>query len=430
MNTREVLYKVIEESQQNTLNNALDKLFTLYQVEIKEKAYITNASHQVFRHKLRFEALIFLYSHKGRDLSKECQNILLIALCEIFCMQSIPLHASINEAVELAKKYASKEVALVNAILRKIDKEFPFKEFSKEKFMKEIKFLYPKKTKLELEACYASLPSFILDILRKQYDKDFAEKYMETLNEIPYYSYRFNITKEDWEVKRNELSQTSILHNYFGKSGYAAPINSKKVVDMFENGILSYQGASSQIAVEKIVETLGKEKMQNLWDACCGVGGKSFSLREQGIGIKLATDTSKKRIEVYNKNCKRLGFEEIITEVTEMQKAKIDKARTILIDAPCSGTGTLCSNPDLRYKITKKSIAEIIITQEELLSCAYEKLEKEGHIIYLTCSLNKNENENLIKAFSEKKKMTILKSEYINPVVCGADTIYFAILQK
>ncbi len=430
MNTRESLLEILNNCEKNTLNNSLDNYFKTHDLGTQEKAYITNVSHQIYRYKLRFEALIFLYSHKGRDISNDCKNLLLIALCEIFFMQSIPLHASINEIVELAKKYAKNEVALINAILRKVDKEFPFKEMNKEKFLKEMKFLYPKKTKLEYEATYASLPSYLLDILRKQYSNEYAENYLGTLNEIPYYSYRFNSSKEGWQQEREELSKSSILHNYFAKSGYSAPINSKKASELYKEGFLSYQGASSQVAIEKIIETLGKEKLDGLWDCCAGVGGKSLAMAEQGIKIAYATDTSAKRIEVYKENCKRLALKEIKCEQKKMQEVELENLSCILLDAPCSGLGTLCANPDLRYKITKKSIKEVIEVQKELLDAAYTKLAEKGNLCYLTCSLNKDENENLIEEFANKTGAKIILSEYILPPACGADTLYLAILEK
>ncbi len=431
-NTREHILEILKESKSKNLNSALDVHFKANELNKQERAYITNMLHQLYRYKLRYDALINLYCHKSDGISENARDILLIALTEIFCMQSIPLHASINEAVELSKKHASKEVALINAVLRKTDKEFPFKELDKEKYFKEIKFLYPKKTLLELDATYASLPSFLLDILRKQYGKDFTEAYLNTLNELPWYSYRFNQTKENWEEKRDALAQTSILHLYFGSSGYSAPVNSQKSAELFEEGYLSYQGSSSQVAVQKIIDFFTKEKLNTLkiWDACSGVGGKSLALAESGIKVSSASDISEKRVAVYNAESKRLGLDTCEATTESLQDCSCSDIDLIILDAPCSGTGTLCSNPDLRYKITKKSIKETIELQSNLLKSSLDKLANDGHIAYLTCSLNKNENENLIEAFCAENSVNCVHSEYIQPVTTGADTLFLAIIKK
>lgn len=426
MNTRECILKILRQKEKN-LNLSLDTLFKENELNDKEKAYITNVTHQVYRYKLRLEALIRLYCHKADDISSEAQNILLLALCEMYNMQSIPVHASIHEAVELAKIYAKKEVALVNGVLRKVDKEFPNKDLEKVKYIKEINFLYPKKTNLELEACYASLPSFILDILRKQYGKEYAEKYLQTLNEIPWYSMRFNALKKDWEEKREEIIQNSSLHRTFALSGFASISQDSQLKELYTQGYLSYQNASSQLVVKKIVDFF-KEKKLPLWDCCAGVGGKSLALAEQGFEVLLASDTSKKRIEVYESNQERLSIANINTEVIDMREKDIGKVPMILLDAPCSGLGTLSSNPDLRYKITKRNIQETISLQKELLQQALEKCDEKGYICYITCSFNKAENEVLLENYTQK--VDILLSEYIYPEVYGADTQYLAILQK
>ncbi len=433
INVRESLLEILE-AKEITLPAALDRAFKKFDYSDQEKAYVTNVSHQIYRYKLRFEALISLYCHKADALTQEARNILLLALCEMYCMQSIPLHASVNEATNLAKKHAKKEVALVNAVLRKTDKEFPNKELDEKKFMKELKFLYPKKTLLELQASYESLPSFVLDILRKQYGKDFCMDYLSTLNSIPHSCYRFNAQKENWEEERNTLNESSVLSKKVALTGLCTSSGHKKIRELYKDGILSYQGSSSQIAIEKIVEFFKSKKTNlkdlSIWDCCCGVGGKSLALAEQAFNIALASDTSKARIDVMIEEQKRLGLKEIKTEIGDMREIEAKDINCILLDAPCSGLGTLCANPDLRYKITKKGIKEIIELQKELLLSALSKLSKNDHICYITCSLNKKENEDLIAECIEENKAKIELSEYIYPQSCGADTLYLCILTK
>ncbi len=428
-NIRECVYTILNKAENDTLNNAFAQVYANNEFSPQEKAYSTNLVYQIFRNKLGLEALIRLYSHKD-DLEKSAFNIMLIALCEMYYMTSIPVHASIDEAVKLAKIYAKKDVPLVNAVLRKIDKTFPDKELDDKLYSKELKFLYPKKSPLEIESTKASLPYFVLDTLRKQYGKDFAISYLNTLNETPWYSYRFNaMNKESLEARALFLQQASLIKE-ITPYGLSSPYKNTHVDELHAKGILSTQGASSQILTQ-ILKDFVKEK-KTIWDACCGVGGKSIPLLEQNINISYASDLNAKRLEVYKKELQRLGLENQAPEIDciSLQDAQFKNVDCIIIDAPCSGLGTLNANPDLRYKITKKSLAENSILQRELLESAYTKLASNGMICYITCSLNKNENENLIEAFMQDKDLKCLHNDYIMPSVCGADSLYLAVLEK
>ncbi len=432
---RERILNLLKACERNTLDNAFERLFLEDDFTTQEKAYITHIGYQIFRHKLKFDALIRLYCHKYDALSEDAKNILLIALTEMYCMQSIPVHASVNEAVKLAKKYTKTEVPLINAVLRKIDTVFPFKDIDKKLYMKEIKFLYQKKTNLELEACYHSLPSYILDILRKQYGKEFAENYLLKLNEIPWYSYRYNVKFDTWEEKRKSFASCTNFFKEIGKCGASSPAKMPNFEDLYDKGEVSSQGASSQIAIEimynYIDKIIGKEKAR-IWDACSGVGGKSLALGEMGLDIRYASDTSEKRIYVYEQEAIRLGVDHELleTEIIDMQEKEVENVNCIILDAPCSGTGTLTTKPDLRYKINKKGMQDIITLQYKLLKCAYENLAQNGIICYITCSFNKAENEEQIKQLSSEYKINIHYNEYILPQVTGADTLYLAIIQK
>ncbi len=428
INFREYVYVILHEIEKDTLNNTLAKTFSKNEISTQDKALITNLVYQVLRYKLRLESLIKLHSHKD-DLNKNAHLILLIALCEMFFMTSIPVHASINEAVNLAKKHAPKEVALVNAVLRKIDKIFPDKELDEKLLKKEIKFLYPKKTLLEQDATYASLPSFLLDIVRKQYGRDFAQSYLNTMNDTPWYSYRFNASKENVKTALESFMQTTSLFKELSAFGLSSAYKLPQFDAYYEQGLVSMQGASSQLLTSKIKPFIQDKK--TIWDCCCGVGGKSIPLVEQGIHISYASDINEKRIEIYKKELDRLGLEsKTKIFVSSLQDANIENVDCIILDAPCSGTGTLNANPDLRYKITKNSIKETIELQKELLEVAYSKLTSNGVICYITCSLNKNENELLLEEFIKEKALIELHSEYIFPTVSGADTLYLAVLQK
>lgn len=192
---------------------------------------------------------------------------------------------------------------------------------------------------------------------------------------------------------------------------------------------------------------------QPLWDCCAGRGGKSLALLEMDVPVALASDLSSNRLKGFAMEYARLGLSnqpcptlvvESAAELFAKYKAGTlrniegvvvtdlpQKFGTILIDAPCSGLGTLSRHPEIKYRRTKDDVADLVRIQRKILEAALPMLADGGLIIYLTCTLNPEENqmqiEKFLQAHPELSLLESFSSEASSPF---KEFFYGAKLQK
>ena len=167
----------------------------------------------------------------------------------------------------------------------------------------------------------------------------------------------------------------------------------------FRKGFFDIQDEGSQI----ICQMVDPQPGEILWDVCAGGGGKSLLLAAmmQNKGRVIATDLRMHKLDSLRMRYRKAGIMNIfpaeldrISEIKEVQKKGIDR---ILIDAPCSGSGTLRRNPDAKWKLTEGSFAEHQKNQLAIAEKAIPFLKKGGRFYYVTCSLDPLENEEVMK---------------------------------
>lgn len=201
------------------------------------------------------------------------------------------------------------------------------------------------------------------------------------------------------------------LAKRFLKKGWRAHLTSKAKFGMifdertnvfdseeFREGLFEVQDEGSQIMCEKVEPKPGK----NVWDVCAGGGGKALLLAAlmQNKGRVIATDIRSRKLLELKKRAKRAGVYNIfpadLNRIGETREAKIGFDK-ILIDAPCSGTGTLRRNPDAKWKLTEEKLSAFHRDQTAILENALPFLKKGGRIYYVTCSIEPTENEEVIQ---------------------------------
>ena len=154
----------------------------------------------------------------------------------------------------------------------------------------------------------------------------------------------------------------------------------------------------------------------------------------------MASEPSQARLDEFAKELQRLHLPapQTIQGPAEecIPKSQLQEFPLILLDSPCSTSGTIARNPEVKYRITKESLAEVIQTQEKLLKLAHAHLQEKGYLFYCTCSVFDSENKGQLKQFlAEFPAMQLMHEEYLipsalNPQLKGHDILYYAILQK
>ena len=171
--------------------------------------------------------------------------------------------------------------------------------------------------------------------------------------------------------------------------------------DFFENGFLRIQDEAAQL-ISYLINPQGAE---SILDACAGAGGKATHLAAflKNKGLIVAVDRNSERINELKQEAARLGIDIIETQPADLSiglpdslKEKFDR---VLVDAPCSGLGTLRRNPEIKWRMAEKDLHSFSAAQKIILQNAAKAVKKGGFLIYCTCSLLPEENENIVEDF-------------------------------
>ncbi len=195
----------------------------------------------------------------------------------------------------------------------------------------------------------------------------------------------------------------------------------------YKKGLIEIQDEGAQLAALEI----GVKPKQDVFDFCAGAGGKSliFAQMMQNRGFIQAYDAAPKRLFELVKRANRahISIIKIVTKLPEPFK-KFDH---VVVDAPCSGTGTWRRTPDMRWKLAEKQLKNITALQAEILDRA-EAYVKPGHYLsYITCSLTRDENESQVEHFlAHHPRYTVLKQKRFSPWRTGTDGFFLCLMQK
>lgn len=247
---------------------------------------------------------------------------------------------------------------------------------------------------------------------------------------------RANALKTDLEALTNLFSRQKIKVKKTPQSPWGLKIPERVLLTAnaaFRGGLFEIQDEGSQ----KIVLTLDPQPGETVWDACAGGGGKTIfaAALMRNEGKIIATDVrEEKQREIY-KRAKRAGAENIeCLAFAEIGKAPcfVPGFDRILLDAPCSGTGTLRRNPENKWRLTPEKIAECAAAQAEILRDYSRYLKPGGVLVYATCSLEAEENENIVDGFLREKPEFQRQQNDIKlyPHAHGSDGFYMAKLSK
>ena len=177
--------------------------------------------------------------------------------------------------------------------------------------------------------------------------------------------------------------------------------------DAYREGLIEIQDFGSQL----IVKLLNPKPYSLVIDFCCGAGGKALasSVMMKNTGLIYAVDVSSKRIDELNKRAKRAGVTNLCPlVVSSLGDSKIEnlsqRASSVLVDVPCSGSGTFGQFPHLKWQLTRKKLAEYKGNQRKILNKAASCVAKGGFLVYSTCSIFEEENDIVTEEFLKKNE--------------------------
>jgi 16S rRNA (cytosine967-C5)-methyltransferase len=352
-------------------------------------------------------ALDWLIARKtpGRTQKTGLQNLLRLGLYQIFWLDRIPNHAAVNETVEQAKQGGfGPQAGFVNAVLRGYLREFD----ATKALLAELKTSQP-------HLGY-SHPEWLVARWQKRWGPEKAARLMEWNNTPPATFARVNTLKfrgneaevsalpkdagdlltqwrdenVEYDFVRREWFQENLVFELKSHPPFAK-------LDSFQQGLFYLQDPSTLLAVRELDPQPG----ETILDLCAAPGGKLTYIAQlmRNRGRLLAHDTFPDRLKLIEENCTRLGVaiaETVLPPALDPRPSAFDR---ILLDGPCSNTGVMRRRVDLRWRIRPEEIDRLRTKQLSFLHEAAARLKPGGVLVYSTCSLEPEENEQVIREF-------------------------------
>lgn len=396
MNSREAALKVLYEVDVNKayLNSALNSAIKEAELDLKDKALLSEIVYGVIKNRLRIDYIINCFSKvKTKKISAWVLNILRIGIYQILFLDRIPDSAACNECVKLAKKYSNKGGAgFVNGLLRNLSRN-----------KADITFPAYADDKIKYYSVKYSFPEWIVKKLIKQYGEETAEGFMAESNMPHGTDIRVNTLKISTAELSEILSQKGIKHLVSEKAenliSVFANIN-LTATEEYKNGMFSLQNSSSKRAVDVLSPLPG----DTVIDVCAAPGGKSCAAAElmNNEGEILSFDLYEHKKALIENSASRLGISIISAEVNDAEVLKtelVGKADKVIIDAPCSGIGVIHKKPDIKWTRKEEDILELKEIQRKILATASKYVKPGGTLLYSTCTVFKEENEENVEEF-------------------------------
>lgn len=263
------------------------------------------------------------------------------------------------------------------------------------------------RTQLPL-AMRANLPQWLFDTLSERLGEEETLALAHAMNQQAPLDLRVNSIKSDREAVVAELAQAPIACTLTPYAPLGLRIIKKPALQnlpLFKNGAIEVQDEGSQL----LAHIVGAKRGEMVVDFCAGAGGKTLALGAvmRNTGRLYAFDVSEKRLAKLKPRLARSGLSNVHPVlIAHENDAKIKrlagKIDRVLVDAPCSGLGTLRRNPDMKWRQTAETIVEMQAKQEAILASAARLVKPGGRLVYGTCSFMDEENEQIVKAFLEK----------------------------
>lgn len=313
-----------------------------------------------------------------------------LGLYQLRFMQRIPAHAAVHESVELVKRaHKASAASLVNAVLRKAAREVD---------KRAADFLPQGMSASGALAILHSHPQWLVERWLARLGETATVALLKANNCTPRLTCFLNDMKareavfEEFSVAHLRIEPGRLLRNAFSVSG-GSPSRTRA----FRDGAISIQDEASQ-AVPLL---LAVQPGDRVLDLCAAPGGKTAILaRAAGeSGLVLATDFYAHRLRAAKAQFARLHLDGIRLVAIDAEKPLpiVEKLGRILVDAPCSGTGTLARHPEIRWRLKPQQLDVFHRMQVTILQNALAQAAPEGRILYSTCSLEPEENEHVIE---------------------------------
>lgn len=387
----------------------------------------------VLRRQLFLDKIVEHFAKRSvESLDLPVRIALRMGLYQLRFLSRIPASAAVNESVTLVRSAKlSSAAAFVNAVLRRAIREADYVPTSRDP--------------LEKIAIETSHPLWLIERWVNSFGLEEAESFARANNELPPTAFRVvhsRASEEDVLTKLTDaggsVERSTIAENAFRISGALSVLR-----DLSAAGHIYIQDESSQL----VAQILDVQRGERALDLCAAPGGKTTLIADRANASITGDNASQARenalIIASDRSPTRLSTVTATSSLHQIQNIKpilLDAGNQlpfaaasfdrILVDAPCSGTGTLRRNPEIRWRLTNDDIQNFAAAQKQFLDNAAAVLKPGGRLVYSTCSVERDENEDVITSFLQTHPFHLLRTHRTWPHREGSDGFFMAVLEQ
>ncbi len=418
LNQREIVLDVLDEilEQDGYSHLVLGKTLEKHQyLEKQQRAFITRVTTGTIEYCLQIDAILnqFVKKPKVAKMKPVIRTIMRSSVYQILYMEHVPDSAVCNEAVKLAKKRGYQGLGgFVNGVLRNISRnkdKIVFANLSEE----------------------YSMPQWIVDLWAEQYPEANLEGMLDAFLQEKKTCIRVNTARITKEALAQKLEAQGIMVEPCPEIDYGLYISNYDYLNSipeFKEGLFYIQDFSSMMVAHKA----GVKKDNYIIDVCAAPGGKSLHAAEllDGTGMVEARDVSDYKVSLMEENLSRSGLTNIRAkkwDATALDEDSIEQADIVICDAPCSGLGVIGKKPDIKYHMSREQQLSLAKLQRQILDTVCQYVKKGGTLLYSTCTICKDENQDNVAWFLENHEdFTLVEERQLFPEAKTNDGFFYA----
>lgn len=367
----------------------------------RDRGFAVHLVQGVLRWRLRLDWILQqTIRFPFKNIRPDVLNVLRLALYQIFFLDRVPDSAAVNEAVKQAKRMAPVHVVRsVNGILRQVCRNkgnISLPDWSREP--------------IHHLAIHHSYPQWLVRKWVREMGESEAERLLIAGNRIPSLIVRTNTLKIDRVGLRSSLEKEGVAATptRFSPEGliledFKGPVDR---LTSFQAGLFQVQGESAQVCSHLLSPKSG----ETILDVCCGLGGKGTHMAQlQGNrGLIVGIDRSRQKLVKLAENVRRLGVRGVEPLETDAEQALPGLLKCsfdrIMVDGPCSALGIISKHPDVKWNRKEEDLVRLATLQKRILERALPLLRGGGVMLYVTCTLSREENEGVVEAFLRENR--------------------------
>ncbi|MGQ0813012.1 MAG: transcription antitermination factor NusB [Gemmatimonadota bacterium] len=334
-------------------------------VPARERPWLHELVYGTLRLRGRLAYILDQFVARGtKSLDDDVLDILRLAAYQLLEMDSVPVYAAVSQAVELTKASKLKSASgLVNGVLQSLRRA-----------QNELK--PPQGAALERLSSWGSHPRWLVERWLAQFGETATEQLIAVNNTRPSIYIRL-------------LDGTSELFK----------LTEGSVTDALAKAPAIVQDPAASLVADYVAADAGV-----IADVCAAPGGKALAIASNvgERGVVIAADIAAARLERAIESRERVGIDNMHFVIADARRPAIKQADYVLVDAPCTGTGTFRRHPDGKWRVQPRDLAALVELQREILDATSQIVKIGGVLVYSTCSIEPEENQQQVHAFLER----------------------------